>query len=97
MQNAYPRRIARAEKLLARHEEAAEMLRFYIAVAGFQQGLVTELDGTTGSDPESLVRFLPRLCGLVSRLGPAPPASCGSQPGNCAQHRRFLERGSHRD
>src|SRR5208282_4901687 len=68
-QNEWQRRIARAEELGAQYAFAAEILRFYVAIARFQENLYGELGraqekssaGTDGvaSDSEPFVRPLP--------------------------------------
>jgi FdhE protein len=68
-QNEWQRRIRRAEKLAAQYSFAAEILRFYVTVARFQENFYAELgksveNSSTGtkvtSDPEPFARPLRR-------------------------------------
>jgi FdhE protein len=45
----WDRRIRRAEELAARHSSAAEALRFYGRIAGFQQSLYADLEARSGT------------------------------------------------
>ena len=80
-QNEWQRRIARAEELGAQYTFAAEFLRFYAAIARFQESLYGDLyRSSAGSDSEPFAHPLPReLAGrfgeflsVVEQNGPAP-------------------------
>lgn len=79
--NDWQRRIARAEKLGAQFTYAAEILRFYTAIARFQERLAAEIrELTAGTGSVSLMEPLPtHLTGrfadflrLVEHQGPEP-------------------------
>lgn len=63
-QDPWQRRIQRAEELGGRYGFAAEILRFYVAIARFQQRLAGELAkmsaGRASSDPNRFAQPLPR-------------------------------------
>jgi FdhE protein len=77
-QNEWQRRIRRAEELGARYSFAAEILRFYVSVARFQENFYGELGrligrastgaGSVASDSEPFARPLPPE--LARRFGP---------------------------
>ncbi len=77
-QSEWQRRIVRAEELGAQYSFAAEILRFYVAVARFQEKVYAELAkslegsgadaGGVAPDPEFFARPLPP--GLTRRFGP---------------------------
>jgi len=83
-QNEWQRRIARAEELGAQYAFAAEILRFYAAIAHFQESFYEELGGLNprgaASDLETFTRPLPsELTGrfgtflsVVEQNGPGP-------------------------
>src|ERR1700686_685206 len=82
-QGEWDRRIARAEELGAKYNFAAEILRFYVAVARFQKDFSTELGAGKGSvqaEPDSFAHpFPPELArrfrdfiSVVERNGPTP-------------------------
>jgi FdhE protein len=83
-QNEWQRRIARAEQLGAQYTFAAEMLRFYAAVARFQESMYREFDGASSENggvdsgqlagplPRELVGHFGRFLALVEEGGPAP-------------------------
>jgi len=58
---AWQQRIRRAEALAAQYPFAAEVLRFYIHVARFQQEMYNRLDGSAGACPERSPRVPPAL------------------------------------
>jgi FdhE protein len=76
----WQRRVKRAEQLASQHRFAAEILGFYIHVAGFQQALYQRLDRVTGNkapvtlaglpeSPELLASF-PAFLSLVEEKAP---------------------------
>jgi len=78
-------RIQRAEELLQRHNFAAEILNFYIAITRFQEGLYTQCSTgvqpssaaffDSGLSPEPLSKLGPlfsQFLNLVERSGPSP-------------------------
>jgi hypothetical protein len=79
--NEWQRRIDRAEELSARYEFAAEILRFYITIARFQEKLYGELARTkavaTDSSPfaqplpPELTGQFPTFLSVVEQNGPA--------------------------
>ena len=85
-QGEWDRRIARAEELGAQYSFAAQILRFYVAVARFQKDFSTELErggagkGSVKSEPDSFAHpFPPELArrfrdfiSVVDRNGPTP-------------------------
>src|ERR1700692_3855516 len=85
-QGEWDRRIARAEELGAQHSFAAEILRFYVAVARFQKDFSMELErggagkGSVKSEadsfayafPAQLARRFRDFISVVERNGPAP-------------------------
>ncbi len=83
-QNEWQRRIARAEELGAQHAFAVEILRFYTAIARYQEMLYGEFETssawTDASDAEAFARPLPpQLAGrfraflsVVEQNGPDP-------------------------
>lgn len=90
---AWQRRIARAEELGARYPFAAEILRFYVAVARFQQDLYCTLESLPGGDagagssdeplsrsvrPELIAHFRLFLS-VVEKNGPAPLAEASQE------------------
>src|SRR5208283_3841106 len=70
-QNEWQRRIARAEELGAQYSFATEILRFYVALARFQEKFYEELgrltDRGVASDSEPFERPLPPE--LTGRFG----------------------------
>ena len=86
--NDWQRRIQRADELGVQYSFASEILRFYVAIARFQQTLCVELEGsfrTSGakaaaSDSYPFAQPLPANCAgrfeaflsVVQRNGPAP-------------------------
>ena len=93
--NAWQRRIARAEELGARYPFASEILRFYGAVARFQQDLSSTLESLTGGDADAgssdqpfslpvraelIARFRPFLA-VVEKNGPAALAEASRELG----------------
>src|ERR1700676_2644083 len=64
-QGEWDRRIARAEELGAQYSFAAEILRFYVAVARFQKDFSTELErggavkGSVKSELDSFAYWFP--------------------------------------
>ena len=82
--NEWERRIRRAEDLGAQYGFAAEILRFYAAIARFQEKLFTESEksktGIPASDPQPFAQALPvklakhfrTFLSVVDKNGPAP-------------------------
>ena len=68
----WDRRIARAGELAVQHPAAAEMLRFYVAVAGFQKQVYL----LAPPDIPALALLIPELRCIVSRAGPPELAGC---------------------
>jgi len=86
----WQRRIERAQELIERHTFAAEILRFYIEVARFQEGLHrllahgNLLSPCAGSElsPEQLSKLVskfPSFLAIVETHGPAPLAEVTRQ------------------
>src|SRR6202171_3047093 len=85
-QNEWQRRIARAEELGAQYSFAAEILRFYVAVARFQEKFYEELGrsfersraGSVESEPfarplqPELIGRFGRFLSVVEENGPDP-------------------------
>lgn len=71
-QNEWQRRIARAEELGTQYSFAAEILRFYVAIARFQESFYGELARSGGSDAASVCELFarPLPAGLTGRFGP---------------------------
>jgi len=77
---AWDRRIARAEELAGVCSPAAEMLRFYAAIARFQKSVYEKLRSVPESSAVSdLLPHLPALLSLVKRIGPAPLAQAANE------------------
>ena len=82
----WDRRIERAHALAAAHPAAAEGLRFYERIAGFQRSLYADLEGALGSGLEArppgslreeldlglLLPAFPGFLALVEAAAPAP-------------------------
>ena len=93
VQNEWQRRIARAEELGVQYSFAAEILRFYIVIALFQERIYVELvrssteTGKVASDPEPFSRPLPpersrpfrSFLSVVEERGPTPLREAASQ------------------
>ena len=82
-QNEWQRRIARAEELGAQYQFAAEILRFYTAIARFQEAFYEDFvrsRGAVASEGEAFARPLPLELGgrfrqflsVVEENGPGP-------------------------
>ncbi len=92
-QNEWQRRIARAEELGAQYTFAAEILRFYVAIARFQDDFFGELarsnagGGAVISDSEPFARPLPlevtgrfgTFLSVVEQNGPGPLREAASE------------------
>ena len=75
----WDRRIERADELAARHSFAAEALRFYAHIAGFQKSLYAGLEGKTGSlrgelELSILLPWFPPFLSSIESIAPAPLA-----------------------
>ncbi len=75
----WDRRIRRADELAAAHPFAAEGLRFYAALAGFQQSLYEGLEpgnGVLGGDLDrsALLPWFPSFLELIQQIAPQPLA-----------------------
>ena len=71
---SWDKRIARAEELAHTQISAAEILKFYIAIARFQKNVASELKAANKSSVDTTIlipHFMP-LLSLVRRHGPAP-------------------------
>jgi FdhE protein len=98
-QNEWQRRIARAEALGARYSFAAEILRFYAAIARFQEKLYGELAGSRSSaeagggasDSEPFAQPLPPE--LARRFGPFLAVIEQNGPGPLREAARELRTG----
>jgi FdhE protein len=100
--NEWKRRISRAEELGARYSFAAEILRFYIAVARFQESFSAELataSGVTadaepfaGQLPLQLTRRFGAFLSVVEQNGPSPlqEAACELQNSRDDSHFQLL-------
>jgi len=75
-------RIARARELAKSQPSAAEILRFYANVAGFQKTVYEELRAAPPQDVSVLRPHLPALFVLVKRLGPPPLARAAEELAN---------------
>jgi FdhE protein len=95
-QNEWQRRIARAEELGARYSFAAEILRFYGAIARFQENFYGELArlsaGGVASDSEAFARPLPPE--LIGRFGLFLSVVEENGPGPLREAARELREGS---
>lgn len=97
--NEWQRRIARAEALGAQYSFAAEILRFYAAIARFQEKFYGELAssrasaeaGGVASDSEAFRRPLPRE--LTRLFGPFLAVVEGNGPGPLREAARELHIG----
>jgi formate dehydrogenase accessory protein FdhE len=76
----WQQRIRRAEHLAAQHSFATEILRFYIHVARFQEGLYQHIERTSGNTPISmsaplepvqLIAAFPSFLIVIEKNGPA--------------------------
>ena len=65
MTRGFDRGIARAEQLVERFSESADLLRFYVQIARFQKSIVFEK-----TDVRTLTPFITALIELVERSGP---------------------------
>jgi len=100
-QNEWQRRIRRAEELGAQYSFAAEILRFYVTVARFQENFYGELSrsggrasvgaGDVASDPEPFARPLPP--DLAGRFGPFLSVVEQNGPGPLREAARELRHG----
>jgi FdhE protein len=86
VQSEWQRRIARAEELSAQYSFAAEILRFYVAIARFQEEFYAELETSSAEangvapDSEPFARALPpeltvrfgTFLSVVEQNGPRP-------------------------
>jgi FdhE protein len=77
--NKWDRRLQRADELAAAHPSAAEGLRFYSGLAGFQKSLYEGLEPGMGSlegdlDRSSLLPWFPPFLALVQQIAPPPLA-----------------------
>jgi len=101
-QNEWQRRIRRAVELGAQYSFAAEILRFYVTVARFQENFYGELGGSSGragagagdvaSDPEPFARPLPP--DLADRFGQFLSVVEQNGPGPLRDAARELRHGS---
>ena len=66
----WPRRIARADELLARFPESAGLLTFYTHVARYQKTIFDKLSASPETAVAVLVAYLPDLAKLVQQHGP---------------------------
>lgn len=71
MKSSWDRRIERAGELSEKHVAAAELLRFYQQLAGFQKTVYERLSDTEDRELAVLIRFFPDLLTLVRRAGSA--------------------------
>src|SRR6185295_8413586 len=76
----WDRRIARAEKLATAHPSAAEILKFYAEIAGFQKSVFTKLATVevSGLDTTLLAPHFSPLLSLVRKIGPPPLADAAA-------------------
>jgi len=104
-QNEWQRRIARAEELGAQYSFAAEILRFYVTVARFQENFSGELGkslkrssaGAVASDSEPFGQPLPpelagrfdKLLSVVEQSGPGPLAEVARELRNSGEDLHF--------
>jgi FdhE protein len=80
----WDRRIARADELAAAHPFAAEALRFYAHIAGFQKSLYAGLEGRAGSfrdrlELSVLLPWFPPFLSLIERIAPPPLARSAAE------------------
>lgn len=68
MKSPYERRLERARTLIREQPSAADLLRFYLEIAGFQSRVFDENDSAALA---SLTGWLPQLLPAVSRFAPA--------------------------
>src|SRR5260370_1744074 len=101
LQSEWQRRIARAEELGAQYSFASEILRFYVAIARFQEEFYGELGrslgrsnagaGEAASNPEPVARPLPPE--LTGRFGPLLSVVEQNGPGPLREAARELRGG----
>jgi FdhE protein len=83
MSGKWDRRIERANELAARHPFAAEALRFYARIAGFQKALYADLGSASGSqrgglDLSLLLPRFPPFLALIADAAPPPLAQAAA-------------------
>ncbi len=83
-QNEWQRRIARAEELGAQYSFAAEILRFYVAIARFQETFFGELatadaGGFAQPLPPEVARQFGRFLSVVEHSGPGALREAGRE------------------
>src|ERR1035438_7258524 len=98
-QNEWQRRIARAEELGAQYTFAAEILRFYAAIARFQENfdgiLKNSSAGANDSDaftqplPPELTRRFEPLLSVVEGNGPTPLREAARELRDDGEHSQF--------
>jgi FdhE protein len=92
----WQRRTQRAEELARQYPFAAEILRFYGEVVGFQKDLYRRLEGSAGQkhSPKAQVAGPPELGLLLARFRPFLSAVQAHGPAQLAQAARELEAAS---
>jgi len=80
----WDRRIERANELAAAHPFAAEALRFYARIAGFQKSLYAGLEGTPGSlrgnlELSVLLPWFAPFLSLIEEAAPPPLAQSAAE------------------
>jgi FdhE protein len=101
-QNLRQRRIARAEELANQYPLAAEMLRFFVPVARFQDELYSSAENAFKNQEQSasfaqplaaeVAERFPGFLSLVERIGPGPVAAAAHELRNqtADAHRELL-------
>ena len=79
----WDQRIRRADELAAAHPFAAEGLRFYAALAGFQKSLYEGLEPGNGAlggdlDRSALLPWFPSFLELIQQIAPEPLAQAAT-------------------
>ena len=79
----WDQRIRRADELAAAHPFAAEGLRFYAALAGFQKSLYEGLEPGNGAlggdlDRSALLPWVPSFLELIQQIAPQPLAQAAT-------------------
>jgi FdhE protein len=80
MKSAWSQRIARAQELMARFPESANLLDFYRRILPFQESVFKGLVSRAETDVRAVLPYLPSLMQLVSAHGPAKLAACTVDP-----------------
>lgn len=80
MTEPWTRRIERARHLMTVMPESAQILAFYVELAGFQRNVFESLKASGATDTESLDLFFPPLMELLSLAGTEPMKAFAAAP-----------------